>query len=144
MAESAKSLTSLVLLAATTLLFAAGWNSDAHAQKRLEANLARRTALSPETAPVQHAPHSVPPQSSTRPRAITLEVDPSPLARLAPGRYRMVDAAGRTAWLTVAPQYSSGLPPRSRVTLLSIDGQNMALVREESDVAAQATGYAVR
>lgn len=140
MADSAKSLTSLVLLAATTLLFAAGWNSDAHAQKRIEAGLAHRTAVSPETAP---SGHPLPPQTSRPARTITFEADPSPLARLAPGRYRMVDAAGRTAWLSIAPQYSSGLPPRSRVTLLSIDGQSMALVREEP-AATEAASYAAR
>lgn len=141
MSESVKSVTSLVLLVVATTLFAAGWNSDARAQQRIAAEMARggvrSLPASPDSAPA-------PPPQTSRQRSVTMEVDPSPLARLSPGRYRMVDAVGRTAWISVAPTYGSGLPPRSRVTLLNIDGLSMVLIRDEAAVAADPTAQAAR
>lgn len=133
MSESVKSLTSLVLLVVACTLFAAGWNSDSRAQQRIAAEMARGVVPPQPAGPDSLPP--VPPQTS-RHRSVTMEVDPSPLARLTPGRYRMVDAAGRTAWLSIAPSYGSGLPPRSRVTLLNVDGLSMALIREDSATTA--------
>jgi hypothetical protein len=127
MAETTKSLTSLILLLATTALFAAGWSSDAAAQRQYEDGLARKPeAAAPET------PHAAPPQSARTRQSVTRLADPSPLARLAPGRYRMADAGGRIAWLLIEDPMSSGLPPQHRATLLNIDGTSLVLVREES------------
>ena len=140
MSESVKSVTSLILLVGATIFFAAAWNSDARAQQRIAAEMSR-SVVRPQPAPA--SPPRVPHQSS-RQRSVTMEVDPSPLARLSPGRYRMVDSAGRTAWLSVAPTYGSGLPPRSRVTLLNVDGLGMALIREENATAGNATAQFAR
>lgn len=137
MADSAKSLTSLVLLVLTTTLFAVGWSGDAHAQRRLAAEWADQAArrTSPSSPTREPAPL---PQSARASRELTRTVDTSPLARLSPGRYRMTDTAGRVATFVIDSNYSSGLPPRHRVALMNIDGVAMALVREEP-VADRAT-----
>lgn len=136
MADSAKSLTSLVLLVLTTTLFAVGWSGDAHAQRRLAAEWAAQRT-SPSTPAREPAPL---PQSARTSRELTRTVDTSPLARLSPGRYRMTDTAGRVATFVIDSNYGSGLPPRHRVALMNIDGVAMALVREEPVADRAAAG----
>ncbi len=85
MADSAKSLTSLVLLVLTTALFAVGWSGDAHAQRRLRRRMGGPGGLAGPPRPPPRGSRPLAGSRSAARRELTRTVDTSPLARLLRG-----------------------------------------------------------